>query len=144
MKSSQENEDEEIFVARPALKKRRAWATKADSTTRAPSAGVQCQLCEKWCNNNFCQFGSSNRELNGTGQERTVLTCSVLFSSWFWLELVSSVLSSHKEAKNRTELNFGNTRFGWTDSFTATTLMPCSSRALRSTIRPNDLRIIGA
>jgi hypothetical protein len=58
---------------------------------------------------NFCQFGSSNRELNGTGQERTVLTCSVLFSSWFWLEVVSSVLSSHKEAKNRTELNFGNT-----------------------------------
>jgi hypothetical protein len=109
MKSSQENEDKEIFVARPALKKRRAWATKADSTTRAPSAGVQCQLCEKWCNNNFRQFGSSNRELNGTGQERTVLTCSVLFSSWFWLEVVSSVLSSHKEAKNRTELNFGNT-----------------------------------
>jgi hypothetical protein len=111
MKSSQENEDEEIFVARPALKKRRAWATKADSTTRAPSAGVQCQLCEKWCNNNFRQFGSSNRELNGTGQERTVLTCSVLFSSWFWLEVVSSVLSSHKEAKNRTELNFGNTTY---------------------------------
>jgi len=58
---------------------------------------------------NFCQFGSSNWELNRTGPERTVLTCSVLFSSRFWLAVVSLVLSSQKEAKNQTELTFSNT-----------------------------------
>jgi len=43
--------DEDNFVDGSTLKKRRARVTKADSTTCAPDAGVQCQLCEKWCNN---------------------------------------------------------------------------------------------
>jgi len=50
-KRSKVDEDDEDFVDGPALKKRRARVTKADSTTRTPGAGVQCQLCEKWCNN---------------------------------------------------------------------------------------------
>lgn len=49
-KRSKVDEDEEDFVDGPALKKRRARATEADSTTRAPGA-VQCELCDKWCDN---------------------------------------------------------------------------------------------
>ena len=45
------DKDEEDFVDGPALKKRRAWVAKTDSTTRARSGGVECQLCGKWCDN---------------------------------------------------------------------------------------------